>query len=103
MQKNRECLAMIGCMAQILGNVQVKAKLSIEPLCHKYFPQPAFPWSKLTIETLEGVKFVTNKDTRTAALKWRHYTINDVVWVSIVNFDCISHLSLLFLLLALNK
>ena len=56
-------------MAQVLGNVQVKAKLLIKPLCHKYFPQPAFPCSKLTIETLEqGVKFVVNKDTRTASL-----------------------------------
>ena len=60
---------MIRHMAQVLGNVQVKAKLLIKPLCHKYFPQPAFPGSKLTIETLEqGVKFVVNKDTRTASL-----------------------------------
>ena len=46
-------------MAQILGNIRVKAKLLIKPLCDKYFPQPAFACSKLTIETLEqGVKFV---------------------------------------------
>ena len=46
-------------MAQILGNVQVKAKLLIKPLCHKYFPQLAFACSKSTIETLEqGVKYV---------------------------------------------
>ena len=49
-------------MAQILGNIQVKAKLLIKLLCHKYFPQTAFACSKLTIETLEqGVKFVINK------------------------------------------
>ena len=56
-------------MAQILRNIRVKAKLSIKPLCHKYFPQPTFTCSKLTIEILEqGVKFVFNKDTRTASL-----------------------------------
>ena len=52
-------------MAQILGNIGVKAKLLIKPLCHKYFPQLAFACSKLRIETLEqSVKFVINKDTR---------------------------------------
>ena len=51
-------------MAQILRNIQLKAKLLIRTLCHKYFPQPAFACSKLTIETIEqGVKFVINKDT----------------------------------------
>ena len=56
-------------MAQILENIQVKAKLLIKPFCHKYFPQAAFPCSNLTIETLEqGVKFVINKDTRTTSL-----------------------------------
>ena len=56
-------------MAQILGNIQVTAKLLIQPLCHKYFPQPAFACSKLTIETLEqGVKFVINKNTRMTSL-----------------------------------
>ena len=44
---------MIRRMAQIYGNVRVNAKLLIKPLCHKYFPQPAFPYSKLTIKTLE--------------------------------------------------
>ena len=48
-------------MARTLGNIRVK--------CHKYFPQPAFACSKLTIETLEqGVKFVINKDTKTTSL-----------------------------------
>ena len=60
---------MIRHMAQILGNIGVKAKLLIKTLCHKYFPQPAFACSKLRIETLEqGVKFVINKDTRTTSL-----------------------------------
>ena len=44
---------MIRRMAQIYGNVRVNAKLLIKSLCHRYFPQPAFPSSKLTIETLE--------------------------------------------------
>ena len=56
-------------MAQILGNIRLKAKLLIKLLCHKYFPQPAFSCSKLAIETLEqGVKFVINKDTRMTSL-----------------------------------
>ena len=56
-------------MAQILGNIPVKPKLLSKPLCHKYFPQPVFACSKLTIETLEqGVKIVINKDTRTTSL-----------------------------------
>ena len=56
-------------MTQILGNIRVKAKLLIKPLCHKYFAQPAFACSKLTIETLEQVvKFVMNKGTRTTSL-----------------------------------
>ena len=56
-------------MAQILGNMRVKAKLLIQTLCHKYFPHVAFACSKLTIETLQqGVKFVVNKDTRTTSL-----------------------------------
>ena len=60
---------MIRRMAQILENIRVKTKLLIKPLRHKYFPQPAFACSKLTIETLEqGVKFVINKCTRTTSL-----------------------------------
>ena len=56
-------------MAQILGNIRVKAKLLIKSLCLKNFPQPAFTCSKLTTEKLEqGVKFVINKDTRTTSL-----------------------------------
>ena len=56
-------------MTQILGNIRVKAKLFIKPLRRKYFPQPAFACSKLTIEILEqGVKFVINKDIRTTSL-----------------------------------
>ena len=56
-------------MTQILGTIRVKAKLLHKLSCHKYFPQPAFACSKLTIETLEqGVKFVINKDTRTTSL-----------------------------------
>ena len=56
-------------MTQILGNIRVKAKLLIKPLCHKYFPQPAFACSKLTMEILErGVKFVINKDIRMTSL-----------------------------------
>ena len=56
-------------MAQILGNIRVKAQLLIKLFCHKYFPQRTFACSKLTIETVEqGVKFVINKDTRTTSL-----------------------------------
>ena len=57
-------------MVQILGNIQVKAKLFlIKALCHEYSPQPTFACSKLTIETLEqGVKCIINKDTRTTLL-----------------------------------
>ena len=63
---------MIRRMAQILGNIQEKAKLSIKSLCHKYFPQPAFACSKSTIATLEqGVKFVINKDTRMTSLNFQ--------------------------------
>ena len=40
-------------MAQIPGNIRVKAKLLIKTLCHICFPQPAFACSKVTIETLE--------------------------------------------------
>ena len=35
---------------------------------------------------------VISKDTRTTSLTSRHYTINDVVSVSIFNFEHISHL-----------
>ena len=91
-------------MAQILGNVQVKVKLLIKPLCHKYFPQSAFACLRLTIETLEqGVKFVINKHTRIASLTLRYYTISGVVLMSIVNFEHLSHLTLFFLMLTLNK
>ena len=56
-------------MTQILQNIRVKAKLLIKYLCRKYFPQPLFACSKLTIETLEQhVKIVINKDTRTTSL-----------------------------------
>ena len=56
-------------MAQILGNIRVKAKPLIKTLCHKYFPQPEIACSKLSIEILEQrVKFVINKDTRTTSL-----------------------------------
>ena len=45
-------------MSQIFGNVQVKVKLLIKPLCHMYLPQLAFACSKSTIETLkQGVKY----------------------------------------------
>ena len=37
-------------MAQILGNIRMKAKLLIKHLCHKYFCQLAFVCSKLTIQ-----------------------------------------------------
>ena len=48
--------------------------------------------SKLTMETLEqGLKFVHNKDN------------NDVVRVFIANFEHISHLVLVFLLLTLSR
>ena len=58
---------MIRRMAQIVGNIRVKAKLLIKPLYHKYFPQPAFVCSKLIIKTLkQGVKVVIN--TRTTSL-----------------------------------
>ena len=56
-------------MAQILGNIRVKAKRLIKPLCHKYFPQPEIACSKLAIEILEqSAKFVINNDTRTTSL-----------------------------------
>ena len=91
-------------MAHILGNVQVKANFLIKPLCHKHFPQLASACSKLTMETLEqGVKFVINNYTKTKSLTLQHYTINDIVLVFIVNFENLSHLTLLFLLLTLNK
>ena len=52
-------MVMLRRMAQILGNVQVKAKLLIKPLSHMYLPQLVFACSKATIETLEhGVKYV---------------------------------------------
>ena len=51
-------MVMLRCMAQVLGNAQVKAKLLIKPLCHGCFSQLAFACSKSTLETLEqGVKF----------------------------------------------
>ena len=53
--------------------------------------QPAFTCSKLTNETLElGVKYFQS-------LQWRRSGI------SIVNFEHISHLVLLFLLLTLSR
>ena len=54
--------------------------------------QPAITCSKLTIETLEqGLKYVQSyKDTRTPG-------------VFIVNFEHISHLALVFLLLTLSR
>ena len=57
--------------------------------------QPAFTYSKLTIETLEQrVKYikVNNKDTRATPCSA----------VFIVNFEHISHLVLVFLLITLN-
>ena len=57
-------------MAQIFGNVQVKAKLLIKLLFDKYFPQLIFACSNLTIGTLEqGVKFATSKGARTTSLR----------------------------------
>ena len=54
-------------MTQILGYIGVKAKFLIKLLCHRYFSQLAFAYSKLTIETKEqGVRFVINKDTTTS-------------------------------------
>ena len=54
-------------MAQILGNVRVKAKLNLCAI--NIFPSPVFACSKLTIETItQGVKFLINKDTRTMFL-----------------------------------
>ena len=47
-KKKTECIAATRCMAQILGNVWVKAKLLIKPSCHKYFPQSAFACLTLT-------------------------------------------------------
>ena len=52
-------MATLRCMARILGNVKVKAKLLIKPLCHRYFPQVAFACSNSSTETLgQGVKHV---------------------------------------------
>ena len=90
MKKSRECIA-TRCMAQIFGNVQVKAKLLIKPLYHEYFSQSAFACLKLTIETVEqGVKFVINKYTRMTSLIWRHYAINDIVLVSFTPYPTVS-------------
>ena len=61
--------------------------------------QPACNCSKLTIETLEqGVKYVkVNKKNNTPERRhWRRFG------VFIVNFEHISHLVLVFLLLTLN-
>ena len=55
---------MVRYMAQVLGNVQVKEKLLIKPLCHRYFPQLAFTCSNSTIETLETLKTFRNTRTR---------------------------------------
>ena len=61
--------------------------------------QPASTWSKLTIKTLEKrPKYVNNKDIRA--------TIGVDYWcccgVSVVNFEHISHLVLVFLVSNLN-
>ena len=57
-------------MAQIFGNVKVKAKLLIKLLFDKYFPQLIFACSNLTIGTLEqGVKFATSKGAGTTSLR----------------------------------
>ena len=61
------------------------------------YSQPAFICSKLTIETLEeGVKYVKviDKDTRTTTMA--------SFWYLYVNFEHISHIVLVFLLLTLN-
>ena len=58
--------------------------------------QPLVSCSKLTLESLEqGVKYVQigNRDTRTVALFWYLYC----------NFEHISHLGLVFLLLTLSR
>ena len=94
---------MIRRMAQILGNVRVKTKLSIKPLCHKYFPQLAFAWTKWTIEALEqGVKFIINKDQNNVPdMK----TLQNQ-WCCFGLYHCFEHfsdLTLLFQLLTLNK
>ena len=60
----------------------------------------AFTWSNLTIETLEqGVKYV-NKKLIAKAQEGRHLHRSGVF---IVNFEHISHLVLVFLLLTLSK
>ena len=62
--------------------------------------QPAFTCAKIIIETLEqGVKYVqsNNKDTRTTDRRyWRRSG------VFIINFEHISYLVIVFLLLTLN-
>ena len=63
----------------------------------KTVTQPAFISSKLTIKKLEqGVKYVKRKQKR------RQNDAIGVTGVFIVNFEHISHLVLLFLLLTLN-
>ena len=57
--------------------------------------QPAFTFSKLTIEALEQIN---NRNTRTKCEICSKLTIN----VFIVTFEHISHLVLVFLLLTLN-
>ena len=60
-----------------------------------YQTQPIFTCSKLTMETLEGMKYAQLKDTET--------TSNDVVVVFIGNFEQISDFGLVFLLLTLDR
>ena len=62
-------------------------------------PQPAFTCSKLTIETLEqGVKICSKLTIKKP--ERRQWSRSGVF---IVNFEHISHLVLVFLLLTLNK
>ena len=60
--------------------------------------QPTFTCSKLTIETLEqGVKYVQKLTIKTPERHHRRFS-----GFFIVNFERISHLALVFLMLTLN-
>ena len=67
------------------------------PILYFYTTQPAFTCSKLTIETLEqNVKYVQLTRKTLERRQWRRSG------VFLVNFEHISHLALVFLLLTLN-
>ena len=70
-------------------------------ICVTIFAQPAITCSNLTIDTPEqGVKYILNKVLTITTLKRQQWLR---LGVFIVNFEHISHLILVFLLLILSK